>query len=75
VVQALLAEKPELDVQNKAGDTALMAASRGGYMAVCQMLLAAGANKSLRNSAGVTASDIASGRGFAPIARELGGKG
>jgi len=74
VVEALLADKPELDVQNKAGDTALMAASRGGYTTVCHMLLAAGANKSLRNTAGVTAGDIAFGRGFASIAKELGGK-
>ena len=31
VVKALLAQSPKLDLQNDAGDTALIAASRGGY--------------------------------------------
>jgi ankyrin repeat protein len=74
VVEALLAHAPELDVQNSGGDTALMAASRGGHRAVCHMLLAAGANKALRNGAGVSAGDIASARGFDSIAKEIGGK-
>jgi hypothetical protein len=37
--------------------------------------MAAGANKALRNGAGVSASDVAAGRGFTSIARDLGGKG
>ena len=52
--------------------TALIAASRGGYAEICRLLMAAGANKSLRNSAGVSAADIANGRGFTSIAKELG---
>jgi ankyrin repeat protein len=75
VVQALLlVEKSDLDVQNKAGDTALIAASRGGYTAICHMLLGAGANTGLRNTSGVTAGDVALGRGFASIVKELAGK-
>jgi len=62
-------------VQNNAGDTALIAASRGGHTAICHMLLAAGATKGLRNGAGVSALDVAAGRGFAAIVKELGGKG
>ena len=42
VVQALLARSPGLDVQNKAGDTALIAASRGGYAAICHLLVGCG---------------------------------
>jgi hypothetical protein len=38
-------------------------------------LMAAGANKALRNGTGVSAADIAAGRGFTSIAKELGGKG
>jgi ankyrin repeat protein len=75
VVQALLARSPDLNTQNKAGDTALIAASRGGYSTICHLLLTAGANKGLRNGAGVSAGDVAAGRGFAAIAKELGGKG
>jgi ankyrin repeat protein len=52
----------------------LIAASRAGDTAICHILLKAGANKSLRNGAGVSAGDIALGRGFASIARELAGK-
>lgn len=75
MVQALLAQKPDLDVQNKAGDTALIAASRGGHAVICHLLLAAGADKSLRNGVSASAGDIAAGRGFASIAKELAGKG
>jgi hypothetical protein len=39
------------------------------------MLLSAGANKSLRNAAGISAGDVAAGRGFASIAKELAGNG
>ena len=70
----MLARSPELNVQNSAGDTALIAASRGGYQSICRMLLSAGANKALRNGAGVSATDVASGRGFAPLAQEIAGK-
>ena len=52
----------------------LIAASRGGYRSICRMLLAAGANKALRNGAGVSAADVAAGRGFASIAKEIAGK-
>jgi ankyrin repeat protein len=75
VVKALLVRSPDLDTQNAAGDTALISASRGGYTDICRMLLAAGSNKMLRNGAGVTAGDVATGRGFDSIVKELGGKG
>ena len=70
----LLARSAGLDLQNGAGDTALIAASRGGHSRICHLLLAAGANRALRNGAGVSAEDVASGRGFASIAREISGK-
>jgi ankyrin repeat protein len=74
-VQTLLARTPDLNVQNDAGDTALIAASRGGYTAICRLLISAGADKALRNKAGVSAGDIAAGRGFASITQELAGNG
>jgi ankyrin repeat protein len=75
VVRTILTRSPQLDLQNKAGDTALIAASRGGYTTICHLLMTAGANAALRNTAGVSAADVAAGRGFAPIAKELSGKG
>jgi hypothetical protein len=50
----------------------LIAASRGGYGGICRLLLAAGANRALRNGAGVSAADVAVGRGFTLIAKDLG---
>jgi ankyrin repeat protein len=70
-VSALLGKSPELDLQNRAGDTALIAASRGGYTNICHALLARGANRSLRNGARVSAADVAGGRGFSALAKEL----
>ena len=75
VVHVLLAHSPDLNVQNKAGVTALIAASRGGYTTICHLLLEAGANVALRNVAGVSAADMATGRGFAAIAKEISAKG
>jgi hypothetical protein len=75
VVKALLERKPDLNIQNDAGDTALIAAGRGGHAEICRLLAAAGANKSLRNAAGVSAADVAGGRGFAAIAKDLAGNG
>jgi hypothetical protein len=75
VVKTLLARTPQLDIQNGAGDTALIAASRGGYTDICRLLLAAGANRALRNVSGTSAADVAVGRGFAALASELTGKG
>jgi ankyrin repeat protein len=75
VVRELMILRPDLDAQNAAGDTALIAASRGGFATICDLLLAAGANASLRNGAGVSARDIAAGRGFAAIAAKIAGAG
>jgi ankyrin repeat protein len=74
LVRELLKLHPDLDVQNHAGDTALLAAARGGHAAVCQLLLAAGSNTALRNVAGVTAAEVAQGRGFTSLARDLTSK-
>jgi ankyrin repeat protein len=60
-----------LNIQNSVGDTALIAASRGGYQQICHLLLAAGANKLLRNGSGVSAGDVAAARGFTSITTEL----
>ncbi len=73
VVKVLLADKPELDVQDAVGDTALIAATRAGHAAICRMLIAGGAYKALRNRAGVSAHDVAAGRGFESIAKEIAG--
>jgi len=75
VVRVLLAHSPELNAQNKAGDAALIAARRSGYTTICHLLLEAGANVVLRNVAGVSAGDVATGRGFAAIAKEISAKG
>ena len=69
----MLQHKPDLNIQNAAGDTALIAASRGGYVAICRMLASAGANLALRNAAGISAADVARGRGFTTLAKELTG--
>jgi ankyrin repeat protein len=74
VARVLLARTAGLDLQNSAGDTALIAASRGGHSRICHLLLAAGANRALRNGSGVSAEDVASGRGFVSIAREIAGR-
>jgi ankyrin repeat protein len=73
-VTALLAASAVLDQQNQAGDTALIAASRGGYTDICHALLRAGANRALRNASQVSAADVAKGRGFALLAKDLAGK-
>jgi len=67
----LLARSPELDLQNKGGDTALIVASRDGNAQICRLLVAAGAKRSLRNAAGVSAQDVARRRGFVTLAAEL----
>jgi uncharacterized protein len=71
VVRVLLAQSPNLNLQNQAGDTALIAASRAGDSAICRLLLASGADRSLRNGAGASAADVARRLGFAPLAAEL----
>jgi ankyrin repeat protein len=70
-VQALLKGSRSLNQQNSFGDTALIAASRGGHAEVCEVLLKAGANASLRKSNRATALDIAKARGLADVIKLL----
>jgi ankyrin repeat protein len=75
VVASLLAHGAQVDLTNKSGDTALMAASRVGALPVCSALLRAGASRTVRNTMHATAGDIARQRGFAAVAQLLEGHG
>ncbi len=75
MVQALLARSPDLDVQNQAGDTALIAASRGGYTAICRLLLSAGADKACATRPACRRATSPRAAGFASITQELAGSG
>eukprot|EP00931_Biecheleriopsis_adriatica_P090548 TRINITY_DN64511_c0_g1_i1.p1 TRINITY_DN64511_c0_g1~~TRINITY_DN64511_c0_g1_i1.p1 ORF type:complete len:195 (-),score=52.93 TRINITY_DN64511_c0_g1_i1:84-668(-) len=52
--------QPQLDVVDEHGNTAVMIAAREGHAKVVDMLIAAGADLSVKNLAGQTASEIAS---------------
>jgi ankyrin repeat protein len=60
-----------VNVQDGFGDTALIAASRGGFAEVCQTLLKAGADARLRNTGRATADDVARLRGFDRVQKIL----
>ncbi|MEZ5514395.1 MAG: ankyrin repeat domain-containing protein [Steroidobacteraceae bacterium] len=74
VVAVLLRDRSTLDKSNEFGDTPLIAASRNGHVDVCALLLRAGANTRLRNKDRSSASDVAEWRGFAAIAKLVGGR-
>jgi len=57
--EALCAHGAELDARDKYQRTPLMWAAEGGYTKICEMLLALGADPSLKNKDGKTALDRA----------------
>ena len=68
MVRKLLAAGPDINAQNAFGDTALIMASQAGASDVVDLLLKAGAKRSLRNRDGQAAADAALARGFDRIA-------
>ena len=75
MVASLLAHGAQVDLTNKFGDTALMAASRAGALPVCTALLQVGASRAVRNTMHATAGDIARQRGFNDLAQLLERRG
>jgi ankyrin repeat protein len=71
IVRRLVALRVGLDVQNTFGDTALILASQTGAVDVVEMLLQAGAKKTLRNRDGVAAADAAAARGLDALAARI----
>ena len=57
--EALCAHGAELDTRNNLQDTPLMDAAYNGHTKICEMLLALGADPSLKNKDGKTALDYA----------------
>lgn len=70
----LLNFRPELDERDASGATALMYAARNGCTELTQLLLAAGADRSLRTPKGSIARDIALRYGHSEIAALLEGQ-
>jgi ankyrin repeat protein len=68
VVHRLLASRVDVDAQNRAGDTALILATRAGDVDAVAALLAAGAKRQLRNRDGVAAVDAAKELSFDAVA-------
>lgn len=69
----LIAATGDPDVAQKQGYTALMIAASNGFTGACEVLLAAGANRTLKLADGKTAADIARERGHAELAELLKG--
>lgn len=57
--------------QNAVGDTALILAGQAGAADVADLLLKAGAKRTLRNRDGQSAADVAEARGFDSLAARL----
>eukprot|EP01051_Picozoa_sp_SAG22_P022192 SAG22_NODE_5221_length_1059_cov_0.980208_1_plen_110_part_10 len=57
--EALCAHGAELDTRKNTQNTPLMSAALYGYPKICAMLLALGADPSLKNKGGKTALDLA----------------
>ncbi len=71
IVRRLVALRVGLDAQNAFGDTALILAGQAGASDVVDLLLQAGAKKTLRNRDGVAAADAAAARGFDAVAARI----
>jgi ankyrin repeat protein len=70
-VRVLLGAGLELNAQNAVGDTALILATQAGASDVAELLLKAGAKRTLRNRDGQSAADVAAARGFDALAARL----
>ena len=74
-VQFLVTEqKLDVNLRDFNGDTPLHDAARFGHRAVCDILVAGGADLSLTNNMGKTAQQVAADYGKADVAASLGGK-
>jgi ankyrin repeat protein len=71
IAARLLKEKCDVNARNKAGQTALMMASLFGRTAQIDMLLKAGADKTLLDNSGRSAAGVAAAQGNAPVAQKL----
>lgn len=67
----LVAATGDPDVLQKQGYTALMIAAGNGFVDAVEVLLEAGANRTLKQGEGKTAADFARERGHAEIAKRL----
>ena len=75
VARALLSKKAVVTSQQTGGFTPLHAAAARGSMALVELLLAHGADPSVRNDAGRTPADLADEKGHRAIAEKLRGGG
>jgi hypothetical protein len=71
MVQTLLDQDVDPDIQDNAGNTALMWAVRWGNPEAIRLLAAAGADLSIRNRAGETALQIADAKGYKEMVKLL----
>jgi ankyrin repeat protein len=69
--RALIAATGDPDVPQKQGYTALAIAASNGFIEGCEVLLAAGADRTRKIPDGRTAADIARERGHAELAKRL----
>ncbi len=60
LVKHLINLKPDLDIQNNIGETALIIAAKANLQNIIKLLLEAGADLNLKNKSGQTAKDIMS---------------
>jgi len=72
IAARLLEQKCDVNARNKAGQTALMMASLFGRTAQIDMLLKAGADKTLIDNAGRSAAGVAAAQGNTAAVRDLG---
>lgn len=74
IIQRLLDESAFIDAESPNKTTPLMMAARSGHSNVVKMLLAEGADPTLRNEAEMSAADFARTQGFKDLAQFLDDK-
>jgi ankyrin repeat protein len=71
VIRFLVANKAEVNLPNRNGDTPLHLAADSGRKAACELLLASGAKVNARNNGGVTPLFLAARGGFKSVVEVL----
>lgn len=71
IIRRLLDESAFIDAESPNRTTPLMMAARSGRDAAVRLLLAEGADASLKNEAGLSAAAFAQAQGFSALAQEL----